>query len=88
MRQFRKLGPRKCRRISLALAWIGVILAVADILAGERLGTNLLLWIGVGVFVIGVVFGGATVRCPQCGELLMGHRPFPKVCPNCQWKIK
>ena len=88
MNYFKKLGPKKCRRISLALVWIGVILVIAGALVGKELGTNFILWIGLGFFVVGVVFGGVTVRCPQCGEMLVGHRPFPKVCPNCEWKIK
>ena len=61
----------------------GALLAVIGALITNDYKVNLLVWAGLFVIVVGILYHLAMVRCPFCGHSLAGYRPIPKACPKC-----
>ncbi len=67
---------------------LGTICAVADILqdfAKGIQGINLspLVILAIGFFLIGLILRFTFVKCPHCGDSLIGHKKVPVKCPVC-----
>ena len=67
---------------------LGTVCAAADILYDLATGAqnkNLPIMIALAFvfFVIGAVLRFTWVKCPHCGDNLMGHKKVPVTCPVC-----
>ena len=69
--------------LSIILSVIGVILTWLGAATSQ-----VLMWIGIGIIAAGLILTW-TIRCPQCGHILVGKRQccIPNYCPNCGHKI-
>ena len=70
--------------------WLSIILSIIGVCVAW-LGTTtsqLVMWVGIGIVAAGLILTW-TIRCPQCGHILVGKRQFfiPNYCPNCGHKI-
>ena len=72
----KKSIPERNILYSWIIMGVGALIAVVG-------RTNLWVWIGLAVIVVGIIYHLVTVRCPYCGFMLAGYRPVPKVCPQC-----
>ena len=64
--------------ISIALVWIGAVVA----LMAKYVNTGL-LWVGLAFVVAAGIYRYTMIRCPHCGHKLIEGREAPKKCPNC-----
>ena len=67
---------------------LGAICAAADILYDLATGVqnkNLPIMIALAAvcFVVGVTLRFTFVKCPHCGDKLIGHKRVPVKCPVC-----
>ena len=67
---------------------LGVVCAAADILYDFATGnqnTNLpvMIFLGIAFFVIAMILRFTFVKCPHCGDQLIGHKKAPAKCPVC-----
>lgn len=76
-------NPKKNAKIAAIIMGLGAAIAIIGGLTSKSYDLNLCFWIGFGTIVAGIADYLLTVRCPECGHLLAGYRPFPEVCPNC-----
>lgn len=91
----KKKKPMDCMKameIFKVLFFGGFVCAIAALVLGliyEPL-MNILGWIAIISFVSGLAFGYTSIRCPDCGEmLLIGRMPgVPRVCPGCGKKLR
>ena len=74
----------KIHTLTLLLGWV---LLVAGGMLGEFGNVHPLLWIGLLVIAVSVVWRLVFIKCPHCGNRLLGARSFPKHCPNCGEKL-
>ncbi|MBR2936957.1 MAG: hypothetical protein IKB80_00455 [Oscillospiraceae bacterium] len=70
--------------------WLSIILSIIGVCV-VWLGTTtsqLVMWAGIGIIAVSLILTW-TIRCPQCGHILVGKRQFfiPNYCPNCGRKI-
>ena len=84
----KKLTPRQWCRIGCGISGLGFV----PILVGGALSRSLephpLLWVGVVLFLAGVVFNVLKVRCPECGcYLAFQVKRMPEYCPKCGAKL-
>lgn len=84
----KKLTPRQWCRIGCGVSGLGF----APILVGGALSRSLephpLLWVGVALFLAGVVLTVFKARCPKCGcYLAFQVKRMPQYCPECGAKL-
>lgn len=85
----KKWTPRRWCRLGWGISGLGVVLIVAAGLLSRPLEPHPLLWVGVALFLAGVVFNVFKVRCPACGCFLAVHaKVFPEYCPKCGAKLE
>ena len=84
-----KLKPKTNLLISNIIVGIGAACAaveiiVFDVMMGFQNQNNpLLLILAFAFFILGVAYRFITVKCPHCGDRLMGSKKVPDHCPNC-----
>ena len=78
----KKPSVKKLVRFSVALVWIGALVALVSRTAGQWC-----LWTGIGIAAVGVVIRYALVRCPNCGGRITDSNQLPERCPNCGEKL-
>ena len=67
---------------------LGIVCAAADILFDLMQGAQQITWTPMVIlaavfFVIAMVLRFTFVKCPHCGDNLMGHKKVPVQCPVC-----
>lgn len=88
-KKLKKLTPRQWCRVGWGISGLGGVLIVVGGLLSRPLEPHPLLWVGVVLFLAGVVFNLFKVRCPQCGCFLAVHgKVFPDYCPKCGAKLE
>ena len=70
-------------KIHMILFWGGVAITVVGSMLSSPNQPHWLIWGGLGVFLLSFVYRLITVKCPHCGDMLLGCRVIPKHCPNC-----
>ncbi|MBR2640240.1 MAG: hypothetical protein IKL18_08660 [Oscillospiraceae bacterium] len=84
----KKRNPEKESIVSWIIMGTGALLAVIGALITNGYKVNLLVWSGLFVIIVGILYHLAMVRCPFCGHSLAGYRPLPKTCPKCDKKFE
>ena len=80
----KKLTPRQWCRIGCGISGLGFVPILVGGALSRSLAPHPLLWVGVVLFLAGVVFNILKVRCPECGCYLAFHgKVFPDCCPRC-----
>ena len=67
---------------------LGAICAAADILSDFAKGIyefNMtpMVYLAIAFFAVGLVLRFTFVKCPHCGDKLIGHKKVPAQCPVC-----
>ena len=70
-------------RISTVLVLVGFAIFAIGGMCTKPLQPHWLLWVGLGIFLVALVYRLITVKCPHCGDMLLGCRVLPKYCPCC-----
>lgn len=71
--------------IQTVLGWIGVGVSLVGFMMG---GTpkQILPWVGLGLVGLSAIVRAVLVRCPYCGNHLLGNS-VPEKCPECHKEI-
>lgn len=86
----KKLTLRQWCRIGGGISVVGILLTlVAGGLLSRPLQPHPLLWVGVVLFLAGVVLTVFKARCPKCGcYLAFQVKHMPEYCPQCGAKLE
>lgn len=86
----KKPGLRQWCRIGGGISAVGILLIlVAGGLLSRPLEPHPLLWVGVVLFLAGVVLTVFKARCPKCGcYLAFQVKRMPEYCPQCGAKLE
>lgn len=80
---------RQWCRLGWGISGLGAVLVLVGGLMSRPLEPHPLLWVGVALFLAGVVFNVLKIRCPKCGCFLAVHaKVFPDHCPKCGAKLE
>ena len=70
--------------IGIGAACAAVDIIVFDVMMGFTNDNNpLLLIFAFAFFIIGVAYRFIAVKCPHCGDKLLGNKKLPEKCPAC-----
>ena len=73
-----KVNLRLRLKISVALVWIGALVA----LSSKMLGTWALV-LGLAIVVAASIYRYTMIRCPYCGFRMAEGKNIPPCCPSC-----
>ena len=85
----KNIRPKTNLLISNIIVGIGAACAAVEIIVFDvMLGFNnqnnpLLLILAFSFFIAGIAYRFITVKCPHCGDKLMGSKKIPDKCPAC-----
>ena len=82
------IKPKTHLTISNIIMYIGAAFAAIDIIYDLYTGANnenlpIAIILAVIFFIAGIVYRFTMVKCPHCGDRLMGKKDLPDKCPNC-----
>lgn len=85
----KKWTPRRWCRLGWGISGLGIVLVLVGGLLSRPLEPHPLLWVGVVLFLAGVVFTVWKARCPECGcYLAFQVKGMPEYCPRCGVKLE
>lgn len=83
----KKLTIRQHIRIHTGLLIAAFILALISYIFSQAEPGSMRLpftmWVALAAIVLSIIWRLIFIRCPHCGDKLLGSRVIPKFCPNC-----
>ena len=78
----KKISIKTWFRIQNILGWVGVAVSFIGFMMG---GTpkQIMPWVGLGMVGLSAIVRAVMVRCPNCGNRLLGGSTLPDKCPQC-----
>lgn len=79
----KKLTLKQHVHLQTGLAIIGVVLALVGRIFTEHGKLHFTFYLAIACIVASVVLRFLFIKCPHCGDRLLGSRVLPQYCPNC-----
>lgn len=74
----------KNKLLSFLIIFSGLMLFAFD---KSNHGNDSLLFVGIVIAIVGIVYFYITYKCPYCGAILHARAPVPHYCPHCGKEI-
>ena len=87
MKKLKKLTNEQHTSILLGFCSLGFFLILISYLLNRPGAPHFTLWLGILSFALSIVWRIIFIKCPHCGDRLLGSRVTPKFCPSCGKEI-
>lgn len=74
----------KNKFLSFLITFAGLMLVAFN---ESNHGNGSLLFVGIVIMIVGIVYYYLTYKCPHCGAILHSRAPVPHYCPHCGEEI-